>query len=104
MIDAEKKGAPIPFKHTFAHLCHMHDLRLWTISYAPSRTNNLKRLQEIHRINTEANYLIADAIWKRILIGAGLWFVINKFAKAKYLNNGAKDSHDISFRDNTATL
>ena len=48
--DLEKKGAPLKFKHDFAYLCHMHALRLWTITYAPSQENNLKRLQEVHRI------------------------------------------------------
>ena len=100
----EAKGLRIPFKNNWAMLCHMHDLRLWTIAYAPSRTNNLQRMQEVHRINNEAIYMTSNALYKRILLGVFLWFFINKVAKGKYLNNGAKDSHEISFRDNTATL
>ena len=103
-IALEKKGIAVGFKHSFAHLCHMHDLRLWTITYAPSKTGNLQRLQELHRINNEANYLISTALYKRVIFGIFLWFLINKVAKGKYLNNGSKDSHEVSFRDNTAHL
>ena len=100
----EQKGLPTSFKNDWSLLCHMHDLRLWTIAYAPSKKNNLIRLQELHRINNEALYMISNSLYKRIIFGAFLWFFINKMAKRKYLNNGAKDSHDVSFRDNTATL
>ena len=100
----EQKGLRIPFKHNWAMLCHMHDLRLWTIAYAPSKQNNLQRMQEIHRINNEAIYMTSTALYKRIILGVFLWFVVNKMAKGKFLNNGAKDSHEVSFRDNTATL
>ena len=43
-LDLEKKGLNIPFKNNFSLLCHMHDLRLWTIAHAPSQKNNLQRL------------------------------------------------------------
>ena len=43
-----QKGAKIPFRHDWSVLAHMHDLRVWTLAYAPSRLNNLQRLQEIH--------------------------------------------------------
>ncbi len=46
----------VPFKHTWALMAHMHDLRVWTIAYAPSTKNNLQRLQEIHRLNNEMWY------------------------------------------------
>ena len=85
-------------------LCHMHDLRLWTISYAPSKTNNLQRMQELHRINNEALYMLSNAMYKRIIIGVFLYFIINKLAKKRFLNNGSKDSHEVSWRDNTATM
>ena len=81
----------------------MHDLRLWTIAFAPSKQNNLRRLQELHRINNEAIYLINRAIGKRILVAIFLYFLINKIAKHK-INHGAKDSHDTNWRDNTSTL
>ena len=103
-IEAEKQGTKIPFKHSFAMLCHMHDLRLWTISYAPSRTNNLQRLQELHRINDEALYLMQRALGQRIIAGIFLWFLICKIGKNTWLNERSKDSHDVSFRDNVATL
>ena len=85
-------------------LCHMHDLRLWTLSYSPSKTNNLQRMQEMHRINNEALYMLSSAMYKRIIFGVFLWFFINKINKKKWLNNGSKDSHEVSWRDNTATL
>ena len=103
-VEAEKLGKAVPFKHDWNLLCHMHDLRLWTIAYAPSKQDNMQRMQELHRINNEALYRISNALYKRIFAGIFLFFFINKFAKKRYLNNGAKDSHDVSFRDNTATL
>ena len=100
----EKAGLRIPFKHNWSMLCHMHDLRLWTVAYSPSKQNNLQRMQEMHRINNEAIYMTSNALYKRIILGVFLWFVVNKLAKGKYLNNGAKDSHEVSWRDNTSTL
>ena len=57
-IDLQEKGLPIGFKHSWALLAHMNDLRLWTIAYAPSKTKNLERMQDVHRINNEAIYMI----------------------------------------------
>ena len=37
----EDKGVRVPFKLSWANLCHMHELRLWTITYAPSQQNNM---------------------------------------------------------------
>ena len=37
-------GQKVPFKHSWSLMAHMHDLRVWTIAYAPSRLNNLQRL------------------------------------------------------------
>ena len=68
-VELEKKGQAVPFKHSWAMLSHMHDLRLWTIAYSPSKINNLQRLQELHRINNEALYLIQSSLWKRIILG-----------------------------------
>jgi len=36
-----KRGHKVPFRHDWAIMAHMHDLRLWTLAYAPSRVNNL---------------------------------------------------------------
>jgi hypothetical protein len=33
-----------PFKHSWAMLAHMHDLRVWTLAYAPSQHGNMQRL------------------------------------------------------------
>ena len=103
-VELEKKGQAVPFKHSWAMLSHMHDLRLWTIAYSPSKINNLQRLQELHRINNEALYLIQSSLWKRIILGFFLFMLVNKPLKNKYMNNGSKDSHEVSFRDNTAHL
>ena len=37
----QKGGAKAPFRHDWSILAHMHDLRVWTLAYAPSRLNNL---------------------------------------------------------------
>ena len=94
-----KPGQKIPFTHNWATLKHMHDLRVWTLSYAPSKTNNLRRMQEIHRINNEMWYYITQAMWKRFLAGALLFFFVKKIAKDRYHNVGPKDSHDAYMRD-----
>jgi len=99
-----KRGEKAPFKHSWAMMAHMHDLRVWTITYAPSRQNNLQRLQEIHMLNQEMWYQVSSAMWKRILIMMGLWFVITRFAKKRYLNQGNFDTHDASFRETPAHL
>ena len=31
----------LEFKHSWANLAHMHDLRVWFICYAPGRRNNI---------------------------------------------------------------
>ena len=82
----------------------MHNLRTWTIAYAPSSKDNLKRLQELHRINNEMWYYVSNAMWKRIIAGVFLWFFINKIAKHRFMNNGPKDSHDLGWRDVAAHM
>ena len=39
------------FAHSWANMCQMHDLRVWTITYAPGRKDNMQRLSEIHMLN-----------------------------------------------------
>ena len=58
----------------------------------------------MHRINDEVLYMVSDSLYKRIIFGVFLWFLVNKIAKRRYLNEGAKDTHDVSFRDNTAHM
>eukprot|EP00352_Strombidinopsis_acuminata_P006656 CAMPEP_0176356044 /NCGR_PEP_ID=MMETSP0126-20121128/13735_1 /TAXON_ID=141414 ORGANISM="Strombidinopsis acuminatum, Strain SPMC142" /NCGR_SAMPLE_ID=MMETSP0126 /ASSEMBLY_ACC=CAM_ASM_000229 /LENGTH=94 /DNA_ID=CAMNT_0017708969 /DNA_START=121 /DNA_END=405 /DNA_ORIENTATION=- len=94
----------MPFKHTWALMAHMHDLRMWTLAYSPSRANNLQRMQEIHRLNAEMNYGISDAIGKRILAMIAFWFFVQKIAHKKYMNQGNFDSHDASWRDTPAHM
>lgn len=103
--EAQKSlGVRMPFKHTPELLATMSDLRMWTISYSPTKKNNLQRMQEMHRIQNEFLYMQSNTLGKRIIAGIILWFVVNKLAKKKFLNNGSKDSHDPCFRDTTATL
>ena len=40
-------------------MAHMHDLRVWTICYAPNKTSNLQRMNEIHRLNNEMWYNVS---------------------------------------------
>jgi hypothetical protein len=70
----------------------MHDLRVWTLAYAPSRINNLQRLQEIHQLNNEMWYLVSSALWKRILVLFVFWFLTTKIYKKKFMNQGNFDS------------
>ena len=39
-----RPGAKVPFKHTWANLAHMHDLRVWTLAYAPLKVGALQRM------------------------------------------------------------
>jgi hypothetical protein len=36
-----QSGEKLPFSHDWKSLGHMHDLRVWTLAYAPSRLNNI---------------------------------------------------------------
>jgi hypothetical protein len=76
----------LPFAHQWSLMGHMHDLRVWTIAYAPSNRNNLRRMQEIHRLNAEMWYNVSEAIWRRIFVMIAFWFLVVKVFKGKYLN------------------
>lgn len=99
-----KPGQKIPFKHDYATLKHMHDLRVWTLAFAPTTQGNMRRMQELHRINAEMWYYVSQAMWKRILGAIALWFFVNKIRKDRYMNNGPKDSHDGSLSDVSAMM
>lgn len=85
-------GEKVPFKHSWSLMAHMHDLRIWTIAYAPSRLNNLQRLQEVHLLNQEMWYQVSQAMWKRVLVMILLWAFVTRFAKKKYMNQGNFDT------------
>ena len=51
----KKEEKDVQFAHSWANLAHMHDLRVWTLAYAPGK-GNLQRMQEIHRLNAEMWY------------------------------------------------
>ena len=97
-------GEKVPFKHSVALLAHMHDLRVWTLAYSPSRKNNLTRMQELHRLNAEMNYLISDALWKRGLMLIVFILFVTKMRPGKYMNQGNFDSHDANWRDAPPTI
>ena len=85
-------GSKLPFAHSWALMGHMHDLRLWTLAYAPSDKNNLQRLQELHRLNCEMWYNYGQSLYKRIIVGVFLYFFVTKIARRKYMNQGNKDT------------
>lgn len=82
----------------------MHNLRVWTIAYAPARTGNLERLQEIHRLNNEMWYLVSNALWKRLMALIAVFFITAKLMRGRFFDNGEKDSHDMSWRDVTSHM
>ena len=92
------------FKHSWAQMAHMHDLRVWTMCYAPGRKNNIRRLQEIHLLNNEMWYMVYSALWKRMLLAIPLWFFVTRIAKDRYMKKNNVDSHDACFRDTTAHM
>jgi hypothetical protein len=38
-----KEMKDVEFKHSWANMAHMHDLRVWTLAYSPGR-NNMQRM------------------------------------------------------------
>jgi hypothetical protein len=94
----------IAYKHTWAQMGHMHDLRVWTLAYAPATKGNIVRLQEIHELNGEIWYVIFKGIFHRILFSIPLFFFITRFAKKRYCKTYNNDSHDPNFREVTAHM
>ena len=87
-----REGEKAPFRHDWKILAHMHDLRLWTIAYAPQRLNNVQRLQELHLLNNEMWYMVSQALWRRVFFMIVGWFLVTKFFKKKFMNQGNFDS------------
>ena len=94
----------IEFKHTWAQMAHMHDLRAWTLAYSPTRKGNVQRLQELHLLNQEMWYMKYMAMWKRIFIGIGLWFFVTRVRGSTYMKQVNYDSHDAHWRDTAAHM
>ena len=82
----------------------MHDLRLWTIAYAPMKKNNVRRLQEIHLLNNEMWYSIANVVWKRMFFLIFFFFFVTRFQKKRLMKKYNNDSHDAHWRDTTAHM
>ena len=92
------------FSHSWANMAHMHDLRLWTITYSPSQRNNVRRLQEIHYLNNEMWYNVYNALWKRWLIMVVFFFFVTRINKKRYMKKYNTDSHDANWRDTTGHM
>ena len=73
-------------------MAHMHDLRVWTLAYAPTQKNNLQRMQEIHQLNNEMWYMVQNSLWKRVIVGIVLWIFVTRVAKDRYMNHGMFDT------------
>lgn len=93
------KAKNTEFKHSWTNIAHMYALRMWTVAYAPSEHDNLRRMQEMHRLNGEMWYLISDSMWKRTLLLVAMFVITNRLMRHHFMNNGEKDSHDMSWRD-----
>ena len=85
-------------------MAHMHDQRVWTLAYAPTTWDGLRHIQEIHRLNAEMWYQISQATWRRVLGMIFFYFLMTKILKKRYMNKGADDSHDTSYRDTTGLM
>ena len=92
------------FKHTWAQMAHMHDLRLWTITYAPAKRNNIRRLQEIHLLNNEMWYGVSQALWRRILFISVFFIFVTRIKRDRFMKKYNNDSHDAHWRDTTAHM
>ena len=93
----------VEFKHTWAQMAHMHDLRVWTLTYAPSRVNNMRRLQEIHMLNQEMWYNVYMALWERTFALIAFFFFVTRIRKG-YMKKYNNDSHDAHWRDTAAHM
>lgn len=100
---ARPEAKNVEFKHTWANMAHMHDLRVWTLAYGPGK-DNMRRMQEIHHLNAEMWYQVSHAMWKRILFFTFVWFVLNKTSKNRFMNSGARDSHEANYRETPAHM
>ena len=97
-----KKGPE--FKHTWAQMAHMHDMRLWTVCYSPAKKNNLRRLQEVHLLNNEMWYNISNALWKRLFFLVFFFFFVTRVKKSRFMKKYNNDSHDAHWRDTAAHM
>ena len=88
----------VEFNHSWKNLAHMHDLRVWTMTYAPNSLNDARRMQEIHLLNNEMWYQVSEALWKRILFFMGFWVLTTRIFKDKFMKKHMVDSHDANFR------
>ncbi len=85
-------------------MAHMHDLRLWTITYAPGNKNNIQRLQEVHLLNQEMWYNVYRSLWTRVLWSIPLFLIVTRVGKKKFIKKTNYDSHETNYRDVTAHM
>ena len=92
------------FKHSWANLSHMHDMRMWLISYAPIRNTAITRLEEVHRINQEMWYMVSEALWRRIILFIAAFFLTTRIFRKTFIKKYNNDSHDAHWRDTVSHL
>lgn len=85
-------------------MAHMHDLRVWCITYAPANKGNMEKLQEIHKLNAEMWYIYFRGLCYRLAVATFLLFFLNRFGKDRFLKKHMTDSHDACFREVMAIL
>lgn len=95
---------PPKFKHDWNQMAHMHDLRVWTLAYAPTRWMSHTRLQEIHHLNQEMWYQVSKAYWTRFFIAVPLFFIMTRWTNHIRKRTYNNDSHDANFREVTAHM
>jgi len=92
------------FQHTWAQMAHMHDLRVWVLTYAPANKGNIQKLQEIHKLNSEMWYQYFSALCWRVVIAIPLLILLTRFGKHRFIKNYNTDSHDACFREVVAHM
>ena len=98
--DTSKNGREYGFRHSAYLLSKMHDLRMWTITFAPNHANPLMRTHEIHKINSEFQYIQYRLQWRRALpLIVAIGFLSRVVFKESLCNKGEDDVFEMSWRD-----
>ena len=96
----KKSGYSLPFKHRHSILAHMISLRLWTVAYAPNYAQPTRRMQEVHKLYSELQYISYRSMWTRGLPIILAVILITRFLfPKKFMNKGEDDAFEMSWRD-----
>ncbi|CAI2382593.1 unnamed protein product [Moneuplotes crassus] len=96
----DASGREYGFGHSAYVLSKMNDLRMWTITFAPNNAQPLQRVQEMHKINSEFQYIQYRIQWRRVLpLIIGIGFFSRVVFKNTLLNKGEDDVFEMSWRD-----